>query len=448
MQACWARFHAAMPGFRRFWMWTRVRRMSGPGGAFPLPPLTVGLEYVLSITLLVGWAMRIASILLAFVVTLVSTVVARAAERLPVLIGLTAEFGLPDSTSAQGIERGIRIAIEEINRKGGVLGGRPLELVTRDDRSLPARGIDNLIEMAAMPDMVAVFGGRFSPVVIEMAPEAHKVGMILMDPWASADSITNHDFRPNYAFRLSLKDSLAMPAILRHAAKRGIRKLGFLYPNTAWGRSNQKAAERTLEGAPTITAVSSAYYNLGDTSLIGHYRNAVAHGAEGVVLVANDREGAILVREVATLPPEQSVPIFSHWGVTGGLFHETVKNELAKLDFTVIQSFSFFRANPAVLPHFMATAKRLYGIDRIDAFAAPVGVGQAYDLTHLLAMALNRAGTTDRGQVRKALEELGRYRGLVKDFTRPFTPDNHDALGADSVFMARYRDDGVIVPLE
>jgi branched-chain amino acid transport system substrate-binding protein len=392
--------------------------------------------------------MRVASILLTFLVTLVTAMAARAADSGPVLIGLTAEFGLPNSTSAQGIERGIRIAIDEINRKGGVLGGRPLELVIRDDRSLPARGIDNLTEMAAMPDLVAVFGGRFSPVVIEMSPEAHKVGMILLDPWASADAITNHHFKPNYAFRLSLKDSLAMPVMLRHAAKRGIRRLGILYPNTAWGRSNQKAAERALENSPTLRAVASAYYNLGDTSLIGYYRDALAQGADGVLLVANDREAAILVREVANLPSEQRVPILSHWGVTGGLFHESVKNELAKIDFAVIQSFSFFRANPATLPQFMETAKRLYGIDRIEDFVAPVGVGQAYDLTHLLAMALDRAGTTDRPRVRKALEEVGSYRGLVKDFPRPFSPDNHDALGADSVFMARYRDDGVIVPLE
>lgn len=391
--------------------------------------------------------MRIASILMAVLLAF-APLSAQSSERAPVLIGLTGEFGLPNSTSAQAIERGIRIAIDEINRNGGVLDGRPLDLVIRDDRSLPARGIDNLKEMTALPELVAVFGGRFSPVVIEMAPEAHKVGMILLDPWASADAITNHAFRPNYAFRLSLKDSQAMPVMLGHAAKRGVRRIGLIYPNTAWGRSNQKAAESFLEGPTGVTAVSSRHYNLGDSSLIDHYRHAVAAGAQAVVLVANDREGAILVREVAALPTHERLPILSHWGVTGGLFHEAVKAELARVDFSVIQSFSFFRANPAVLPRFMATAKRLYGIDGFEDFAAPVGVGQAYDLTWLLAMAVNHAGTTDRAQIRTSLEKVGPYRGLTRDFARPFSPDNHDALGMDSVFMARYRDDGVIVPVE
>ena len=43
----------------------------------------------------------------------------------PVLIGLDAEFGYKDSTSAEAIRQGILLAIEEINARGGVLGGRP-----------------------------------------------------------------------------------------------------------------------------------------------------------------------------------------------------------------------------------------------------------------------------------------------------------------------------------
>ncbi|MDB5932142.1 MAG: transporter substrate-binding protein, partial [Polaromonas sp.] len=89
---------------------------------------------------------------------------APAAVPAPVRIGLDAEFGLDNSTSAQAVELGLRSAIGEINRAGGVLGGRPVELVTKDHRSIPARGIRKIEEFARMPALVAVFGGRFSPV--------------------------------------------------------------------------------------------------------------------------------------------------------------------------------------------------------------------------------------------------------------------------------------------
>lgn len=385
--------------------------------------------------------------LLLILAALLSPSAAFAEAKPPVLVGLTAEFGLQNSTSAQAVERGIRMAIAEINASGGVLGGRKLDLVVRDDRSVPARGIDNLREMATLPDLVAVFGARFSPVMIEISPEAHKLGMILMVPWSSADSITDHDTRPNYAFRLSLKDSLAMPAILGHAAGRGFRKVAIFYPNTAWGRSNQRAAEHHLAAERSVRMVLSRTYNWGDPSLVEPYLEALNAGAEALVLVANDREAGLLVREMAQLPADKRLPVLSHWGVTGGRFFETNRDALAKVDFSVIQTFSFLTANPKVLPRFAATAKEMYGIDRLETIEAPVGVGHAYDLTHLLGLAIGKAGSTDRAAIRDALEQLGPFEGLTGSFRQPFSARSHDALGRDSLFMARYREDGVLVPL-
>ena len=63
---------------------------------------------------------------------------ARAAE--PVKIGLVAALSGPSAKSGEGITRGLTIAIDEINARGGLLGGRMLELVRRDDESNPAKG--------------------------------------------------------------------------------------------------------------------------------------------------------------------------------------------------------------------------------------------------------------------------------------------------------------------
>ena len=42
------------------------------------------------------------------------------------------------------VQQGIEVAIDEINRAGGVLGGRKLALMTTDNRSITAVGLDNL----------------------------------------------------------------------------------------------------------------------------------------------------------------------------------------------------------------------------------------------------------------------------------------------------------------
>ncbi len=154
-----------------------------------------------------------------------------AKDKVPVLVGLDAEFGLENSFSAQAIELGLRTAIAEINAAGGVLGGRPIELVIKDNRAIPARGIRNSSEFAAMPNLVAVFGGRFSSVIIEQLPTLQAAKLPYLVVWAAADPIIDNGMQPNYIFRLSLRDSLAMQKLLQSAQQRGFDKVGLLLIN-------------------------------------------------------------------------------------------------------------------------------------------------------------------------------------------------------------------------
>lgn len=371
---------------------------------------------------------------------------ARSASQRPVLIGIDGEFGLANSTSAQAIELGARIAMAEINWAGGVLDGRPLELVTRDHRSIAARGIRNVREFAAMPDMVAVLGGRFSPVVIEQLPLLREARLPFMAVWSSADMIVDNGSSPNYVYRVSLRDSLAMPFMLDSAARRSIKQVGLLLTNTSWGRSNLAAAERHAArvNSPVITDV--AWYNWQEPSLLARYQRLLESGAKAVVLVANDDEAAVLVREVAALPKARRVPIISHWGVTGGRFVESSGRALFDVDFSVIQTFSFFQASREPLARFMDSAAQ-FKIQRIEDIVSPVGVAHAYDAVHLLALAVKTARSTARAAVRDALEQLPPYQGLVRRYAPAFTAQRHEALDSQQLLMAHYRRDGVLVPL-
>ncbi|MCD2517607.1 ABC transporter substrate-binding protein [Massilia sp. G4R7] len=364
----------------------------------------------------------------------------------PVRVGLDAEFGLDNSTSAQAVELGMRAAIHEINRAGGVLKGRPVELVTRDHRSIPARGIRNIEEFARMPDLVAVFGGRFSPVIIEELPTLRATRTLFMAPWSSADAIIDNDMQPNYVYRLSLRDSLAMPRLLQTARKRGLNKVGLLLTNTSWGRSNLAAAEKFVAANKDITIVQTAWYNWRDQTLVARYQALRSAGAQAIVLVANDDEAAVLVREVAALPKREHLPILSHWGVTGGEFVRQAGPALNKVDFSVIQTFSFFKADKKPLARFMQSAAAISPVRKIEDIQGPVGVAHAYDLMHILAKAIDLAGSTDRKAVRDALEKVRAHQGLVKHYAPPFAPNRHEALGPRELLMARYRPDGVLVP--
>jgi branched-chain amino acid transport system substrate-binding protein len=118
------------------------------------------------------------------------------------------------------------------------------------------------------------------------------------------------------------------------------------------------------------------------------------------------------------------------------------------VDFSVIQTFSFVGANSPVARRVLAALKERYGVASPEKVQSPVGVAHAYDLTHLLALAIDKAGSTDRAKIRNALEHLGPYQGLVRRYEAPFTADRHDALSSTQVFFARYDDEGNLVPAE
>lgn len=368
---------------------------------------------------------------------------ADAAEK-TVYIGLDAEFGHATSTSDDAIKRGILIAIDEINRSGGVLGGRKLALVERDNRSVPARAVQNVKDLAAIPDLVAVFCGKFTPAVLETVPVVHQVGIPLLDPWAAGDKIIDNGYTPNYAFRLSLRDSWAVPVMIKHARKKGASRIGLLTPITSWGRGNHEAVLKYVANNPQIELTSVQWYNWGDDSLMDKYQAIRKSGAQAVILIANEREGSILVKEMAALPEKERMPVISHWGVSGGDFTALTGPAIGKVDFSVVQTYSFLDAKGEKVSNVLSAAKRLFNIKDIKDIKSPVGTAHAYDLTHMLALAINKAGSTDRKAVRDALEKITGYSGLIKYYEQPFTEQRHEALTPEDVFMARFRRDGAI----
>ncbi len=370
------------------------------------------------------------------------------AQKNPVYIGLDAEFGNPTSTSAEAFRRGILIAIEEINRAGGVLNGRPLALLERDHRSVPARSIANIKDLAGNPNVVAIFCGKYSVVVSAALPTIHALKIPLLDPWAAADDIVDNNYKPNYVFRLSLRDSWAMAAMLAYAERKGAHRVGLVLPNTSWGRSNQKAADDYIAHHSTLKIAGKRWYNWGDRSLTEQYQALHQAGAQAVILIANEKEGSIFVKNVADLPARNRLPIISHWGLTGADFVNLAGPALREVDFSVVQTYSFIGANSQKAEQLLAAAKRLFNVSGARGLPVPVAVAHAYDLTHILTLAINKAGSTNRQAIRDALEQVENYHGLIKYYKRPFTATRHEALSPDDVFMAKFAPDHALVKID
>ena len=178
------------------------------------------------------------------------------AQQAPVWIGFDDAYGMKTNTSAIATEWGIKAAMEEINNNGGVLNGRPLKLVTTDNKGVSARGKDNFVQLAGTKDLVAVLSGKFSPISVEMLPDAHRLKVPLISVWGSADPITDHEHKPSFSFRVSLKDDWGVEAMMnRLSSKYKVRQACAILPNTAWGRS-AGAGRRSTRWPASSTAAS------------------------------------------------------------------------------------------------------------------------------------------------------------------------------------------------
>src|ERR1700723_3375177 len=166
----------------------------------------------------------------------------------PGKIGRVAALSGQSAKSGEGIIRGLSIAIDEINAKGGLLGGRMLELVRRDDESNPAKGQTAARELIDKEGAVILFGGIDSPVSQAIVPLVNTAQVPFMGVWAAATNITRNGADPNFAFRVSAVDVLVDKALAQYAQKTyGAKNPGLMLINNPWGESNDKGLTAALE---------------------------------------------------------------------------------------------------------------------------------------------------------------------------------------------------------
>lgn len=352
-----------------------------------------------------------------------------------VKIGLVAALSGQSAKSGEAITRGLTAAIEEINEAGGVLGGRKLELVRRDDESNPAKGQIAARELIFNEKVAVLFGGLDSPVSLAIVPVANKAKMPFMGVWAAATPITRNNANPNYVFRVSAVDAIVDLALIRYGKKKyGTKKAGLMLINNPWGESNEKGlhAASKVEG---VEIVGVEKFEGKDVDVVPQLLRLKNAGADTLFLVANAAPGAQMMKSLGRMGWD--VPVVSHWGISGGRFPELAGNMAEKVHF--VQTYSFFGEQNEVGQKLLKRLIEKYDdIKGPEDVIPPVGVANAYDALHLTALALNKAGGTDGEAIRKAFLDIGPHKGLIKTYDKPFTDENHDALNHNDYVMVRF----------
>jgi branched-chain amino acid transport system substrate-binding protein len=358
----------------------------------------------------------------------------------PIKIGLVAALSGPSAQSGEAITQGLTIAIDEINAQGGVLG-RPLAHVKRDDESSPPKGATAARELIYDEKVAAIFGGLDTPVSLAIVPIANKEHVPYMGVWAAGTPITRNGAKENYAFRVSAVDVLVDEALLKYAQKQGAKKPGLILINNPWGESNEKGL-RDLAQKMGITLAGVEKFEDRDVDVTPQLTRLKNAGADALILVANAAPGAQMMKSRERMG--WKVPVISHWGVSGGRFPELAGPTAG--DVVFVQTYSFFGNQKPAGRKVLAELGKKYNVKGPEGVISPVGVADAYDAMHLLALAIKKAGSTKGDAIRQALHQIDDYQGLIKTYHKPFSAQNQDALGPDDYIFVRF-DGTKIVPV-
>ena len=159
-------------------------------------------------------------------------------------------------------KKGMELAIEEINAKGGV-NGRRLELITRDDNANPGDAVRVAEELVSREKVDVLTGTFLSNTGLAVADFAKQKKLFFLGGEPLTDKLTWQGGNP-YTFRLRPGTYMQSAMLVQEAAKLGKKRWAIVYPNYEYGQSAVAAFKQLLKAAqPDVEFVTEQATPLG-----------------------------------------------------------------------------------------------------------------------------------------------------------------------------------------
>ena len=361
-------------------------------------------------------------------------------------IGVTGPYTGGSSSMGVSMRDGVKLAVAEINKAGGVLG-KQLQLVERDDEAKNERGVQIAQELINKEQVVATVGFINTGVSLASQRFYQEAKIPVFNNVSTGTIITQQfkapEFPDNYIFRNAAADSIQAPMIVEEAiTRRGFKKVAILSDSTNYGQLGREDLEKAL-AAKGVKAVAVEKFNIKDVDMTAQLLKAKEAGAEVVLTYGIGPELAQIANGMTKLG--WKVPMIGSWTLSMANYIDNAGpgGEGARMPQTFIQEPNTIKRK-AFIDAYLKTFKPKN--NRIDS---PVSAAQGYDSIYLLAAAIKQAGTTDGVKVREALENLQtKVEGVVTVYDKPFTHDDHEAITANIPVFGEVKGSRVVYAYE
>ncbi len=171
------------------------------------------------------------------------TVVAANAQS-SIKIGLVQPLSGAFAAAGNDVTEGAKIAADQINASGGVLG-KPLELVVEDSKSNPTEAASAAEKLIEHDKVVALMGASASTATLAVMPKLIEYKVPMVVETSSSSKITTAG-NP-YIFRIAPPSEVEAVVFGKIVKKLGIKKADFLAVNNDWGRGTADEFSKMLK---------------------------------------------------------------------------------------------------------------------------------------------------------------------------------------------------------
>lgn len=323
----------------------------------------------------------------------------------PIKVGVIPPLSGSGAYDGGSIQRGALMAVEEINKAGGILG-RPLEAIIEDSESRPEIAVSAMVKLILKDKVPVVIGSFYSSLTKACTPIALRERIPIVNAASTAASLTEDpNVNNDWFFRIVPHDGLLAETFSRYAVEDlGLKRIALFYEDGEWGRG---AAEVFIPAIKNYGGeiVLDETYKMGQTDFVPFISMIVGSKPDAIFIVATSSDGAVFMRNLREIEAADDIKVLNL-----GTFNTDIFMELAGEDSEGIYVANAYvdSINTKANIEFTENYKKLYpGLPLPDKH-----VWGSYTAIYVTAEAIEMAGTDDPAAIRDALEKVS-YMGLT-----------------------------------
>ncbi|NCC81865.1 MAG: amino acid ABC transporter substrate-binding protein [Clostridia bacterium] len=336
--------------------------------------------------------MKKVSLLLLIILIISLSGCAQTEENNEIFLGVAWPF----EKSEDLFEEGIDLALEEINKNGGI-NGKELKLLKRDDEGQLNKAMLIAQEFADTENIKAVIGHKNSFISIPVSAIYEEAGVVMLSPTSTAPELLEKGYKN--IFRMIPDDNMFAERIASYIADQGHHQMVIYYTDDSYGIGLANSFEdKAKEYGVTVVDRFKYYGDKNDLVLLE--KRWKAYGYDGIFIATTAEEGAKFIKTAQEA--NINIPFYAGNSLDSHIVRD-IAGEFAE-ELVVASVFDKKNEDP-VVQNFIRNFSEKYG-EIPDSYAS-----LGYDSLQRIANAISNQKSSGSENLYKELELLENAKG-------------------------------------